>query len=184
MRSASTTRHGAYRRRETFSAVNRTGNLVARQVEHGILLSVLIFTPSFLCERPTSDHGPAARGRVLRMVARRTPTMRTADAHDAHATDAHGRTADGHDAHATVATCCRKSFRHRIPQRVLMNGLQRMLWEFSAAKSLHPTRCLHVRHDILTSNSWQHRCDMTCDLPPIHDAIEKRLGTENARKIP
>ena len=94
MRSASTTRHGAYRRRETFSAVNRTGNLVARQVEHGILLSVLIFTPSFLCERPTSDHGPAARGRVLRMVARRTPTMRTADAHDAHATDAHGRTAD------------------------------------------------------------------------------------------
>ena len=80
MRSASTTRHGAYRRRETFSAVNRSGNLVARQVEHGILLSVLIFTPSFLCERPTSDHSPAARGcvaRVLRMVARRTPTMRT-----------------------------------------------------------------------------------------------------------
>ena len=86
MRSASTTRHGAYRRRETFSAVNRCGNLVARQVEHGILLSVLIFTPSFLCERPTSDHGPAARGRVLcsgwshggrPRCARRTPTMRT-----------------------------------------------------------------------------------------------------------
>ena len=86
MRSASTTRHGAYRRRETFSAVNRSGNLVARQVEHGILLSVLIFTPSFLCERPTSDHGPAARGRVLcsgwshggrPRCARRTPTMRT-----------------------------------------------------------------------------------------------------------
>ena len=78
--------------------------------------------------------------------------------------------------------CCTRS-RHRIPKRN-MDGLQRMLWEFSAAKSLHPTRCLHVRHDILTSNSWQHRCDRTCDLPPIYDAIEERLGTENARKIP
>ena len=109
MRSASTTRHGAYRRRETFSAVNRTGNLVARQVEHGILLSVLIFTPSFLCERPTSDHGPAARGRVLcsgwshggrPRCARRTPTMRTQ------------RTPTV--ARRTFATCRRKSFRHRI----------------------------------------------------------------------
>ena len=176
MRSASTTRHGAYRRRETFSAVNRSGNLVARQVEHGILLSVLIFTPSFLCERPTSDHGPAARGRVL--CSGWSHGGRPRCARNGRPRSHGGRS---QRAVARVFDIGSPGFH---TQRVLMDGLQRMLWEFSAAKSLHPTRCLHVRHDILTSNSWQHRCDMTCDLPPIHDAIEKRLGTENARKIP
>ena len=63
MRSASTTRHGAYRRRETFSPVERTSNVEARNALHRRVLSALTFTSSFRYERPRSGHRPRTRAR-------------------------------------------------------------------------------------------------------------------------
>ena len=64
------TRDGAYRRRETFSPIERTENVEVHHELHRPVLSALTFTPSF---RRSGPEVVIARGRVHGMVARWTP---------------------------------------------------------------------------------------------------------------
>ena len=70
------TRDGASHLRETYSLVERSGNLGAQYALHHRVLSALLLMISFSCERPASGHRLQT---CADMVARSTPDLMRAE---------------------------------------------------------------------------------------------------------